>query len=38
MDMREFPLTALYGLAVEGYISRLVLVCTLSAQTEGLHF
>ena len=38
MNLREFPLTALYGGAGDGYVSRLVEVCTLFAPNSGLRF
>ena len=35
---RQFPLTALCAVAGDGLIRRFVPVCTLIAQTQGLHF
>ena len=36
--VRKFPLTALCGIAPHGHICRPVLVGTLLAPTQGLHF
>ena len=37
MNLREFPLTALYGDAGDGYVCGLVEVCALFAPNNGLH-
>ena len=37
-NVRKFPMTALYGIAALGLICRPVLVGTLFAPTQGLHF
>ena len=37
-NLREFPLTALYGDGAGGTICKLVPLCALIAQTEGLRF
>ena len=38
VDLREFPLKAYYSANGDGFLSRLVKVCALFVQTEGLHF
>ena len=38
MNLRELPLTALYGAASEGYVNGIVEVCALFAPNKGLRF
>ena len=38
MNLREFPLTALYGAAGDGYVSGIVEVCAHFAPSKGLRF
>ena len=38
MNMREFPLTALYGAAGDRYVNGLVEVCVLFTPNKGLRF
>ena len=38
MNLREFPLTALYGGACDGYVSGLVGVCALFSPNKVLRF
>ena len=37
-NVREFPLTTLYGAAVDGDIGRPVQLCAPFAPTKGFHF
>ena len=37
-NLRKFPLTALFEIAADGVVSKPVLVGTLFAPTQGLHF
>ena len=38
MNLREFPLTALYGASGDGYVSGLAEACALFALTMSLRF
>ena len=38
MNLREFPLTALFDVAGKGLLRRSVPVCALFAQNQSLHF